>query len=143
MDMAQDTNFVSEKLNINPDFFGDITVAKDDRIVFTTDERGRILTQTLYDDEENIIWEIKNTWSRDRIASMTKKDSEIELLSEYEYDSAGNRILERNYRNGILERVVRTDKNRDIEELYMNDRVILTAVYEDGRKISESRMRNN
>jgi hypothetical protein len=68
-------------------------------------------------------------------------------VSEYEYDSNSNVILERNFRNGVLERVVRTEGNREIEELYLNNFIVLRAVYEDGRKISETRVservRNN
>jgi hypothetical protein len=37
--------------------------------------------------------------------------------------------------------VIRTSGDREIEELYMDDRVILRAVWEKGRKISEERVR--
>jgi len=40
-----------------------------------------------------------------------------------------------------LERLVMTEDNKDIEQLYLNNVVILQAVWEDGRKISETRMR--
>jgi len=140
---ANEGFFVDEKLNPMPEFFGVITAAENSKILFTTDERGRIATQTLYDKEDNIIWVIVNTWSNDRIVSMSKTEDEIELLAEYEYDSKGKRILERNMRNGVLERLVRTNDNIDIEELYINNIVVLQAVWEDGRKISESRKIKN
>jgi hypothetical protein len=69
------------------------------------------------------------------------KSGDDERLTEYEYDSAGDRMLERNFNRGILERTVRSTGNRDIEELYMNGRIVLRAVWEDGRKISEERIR--
>ena len=144
LNAAKDDYFMSEKLNPYPDFFGDIIINKDSRIVFTTDERGRVLTQMLYDDQEEdkIIWVIRNIWSGDRVVSTSKTEGGTELLAEYEYDSEGNRILERNIRNGVLERLVITEDNKDIERLYFNNIVILQTVWEDGRKISETRMSN-
>jgi hypothetical protein len=100
------------------------------------------------DENENIIWEIQNTWFDERIVRIRKReyinyneDTEnyIEYLAEYEYDSNGNRVTERNYKDGDLERVVRTQGSQDIEELYMFDTIVLQAVWEDGRKISETR----
>ena len=142
VEAARNNFFISEKLYSYPEFFGDITAGENYRIVSATDERGRVLTQTLYDKEDNIIWFINNTWQGDRIVSTGKTQGGIEILAEYEYDSGGNRILERNFRNGILERLVITEGNKDIEQLYMNNAVVLQAVWEDGRKISETRIRN-
>jgi len=51
-------------------------------------------------------------------------------------------ISEKNLKNGVLERVVLIDGETEIEELYMNNAVVLRAVWEDGRKISETRVRN-
>ena len=151
MNAAQNDYFMSEKFNAYPEFFGDLFVKKNDKLVYTTDERGRIMDQTLYrkqtnsegEEEEKVVWAIKNTWSGERIASITKTEGDTVLLANYEYDSAGNRVLERNLKNGILERLVRTEGKKDIEQLYLNNAVVLQAVYEDGRKISETRMRGN
>jgi hypothetical protein len=151
MNAAQNDYFMSEKFNAYPEFFGDLFVKKNDKLVYTTDERGRIMNQTLYrkqtnsegEEEEKVVWAIKNTWSGERIASITKTEGDTVLLANYEYDSAGDRVLERNLKNGILERLVRTEGKKDIEQLYLNNVVILQAVYEDGRKISETRMRGN
>lgn len=140
LDAAKNDFFMSEKMNTYPEFFGDLSVRKDSRIVFTTDDRGRVLTQTHIDSEDNVIWVIKNTWQDERIVSTSKTQGDIELLAEYEYNSAGDRIVERNIRNGILERLVRTENKRDIEDLYFNNVVVLQAIWEDGRKISERRM---
>jgi hypothetical protein len=144
MNAAQNDYFMSEKMNEYPEFFGNLYVQKDSKIKFTTDERGKILSQTLYDNtpEEKIIWVIVNTWSKDRIVSISKTEGDTILLAEYEYDSGGNRTLERNLRNGVLERLVETEKDRDIETLYFNNTLVLQAIWENGRKISEKRINN-
>jgi len=145
LNAAKSGFFIGEKQNAYPEFFGDLFVTKDSKLKYTTDERGRILTQTLYsgEEEENIIWVIKSTWSGDNIASMVKTEGDVELVAEYEYDSSGDRIVERNKRNGILERLVRTEGKKDIEELYLNNVAVMQAVWEDGRKISETRIKKN
>jgi len=139
-DAAHIKKLLSEKINSYPKFFGEVFVYENERIVYTTDERSRILSQTLYDDENNIVWVINNTWLNDRIVSTLKKEGAAEYLAEYVYDSDGGRIIERNFKNGILERVVHTEGTTDIEELYINNTVVLRAVWEDGRKISETRV---
>jgi hypothetical protein len=68
-----------------------------------------------------------------------KTQNDTVLLAEFAYDSSGDRILERNFRNGILERLVRTEGKVDIEELYLNNVVVLITVWEDGVRISETR----
>ena len=141
-DAANPQNLVGEKVNSYPEFFGDITVQKNEKIVFTTDERSGILSQTLYDDKGNVVWVIRNTWLNGRIISTLKTENNTEFFAEYEYDSGGNRVQERNYKNGILERVVRTEGDTDIEDLYFNNAVVLRAVWKDGRKISETRVNN-
>jgi hypothetical protein len=145
LNTARNDSFMGEKLHAYPEFFGDLFVQKNSRMVFTTDQRGRVITQTLYSDDEEsrVIWTIVNTWAGDRIASTQKTEGDVVLISEYEYDSKDNRILERNIKNGVIERVVRTEGKKDIEELYFNNVIVLRAVYEDGRKISETRVRNN
>jgi hypothetical protein len=142
LDAAADDSFLRDKVPPGSDFFGDTWVEEGYRMVFTTDDRGRVLTQTLLDAEDNPVWIIENTWEGDRIIAMQKTEGEVTLLVEFEYDSKGNRIVERNLRGGVLERLVRTDGDRDTEELYMNDVVILRALWENGRKIAEERIRN-
>jgi hypothetical protein len=141
MDAAGDGFFINERLNAYPEFFGDIFIHINSRIVYETDERSRITKQTLYDEEGKVIWVIRNIWRNDRIVSTYKTEGDTELLAEFEYNSDGERILERNFKNGVLERSVRTEGINDIEELYLNNVIILRAVWEDGRKISETRMR--
>ena len=141
LDAANDNSFFSEKLPPLSDFFGGSQAAEGWRMVYTTDERGRVLTQSLLNKEDKPVWVITNAWSGERIVSALQIEGEEERLVEYEYDGKGNRILERNIRNGVLERLVRTDGAQETEELYMNGVVILKAVWEDGRKISEERVR--
>jgi len=142
---AKSELFIGEKQNAYPEFFGDLFVTKDSRLKYTTDERGRILTQTLYSGEkdDDIIWVIKSMWSGDNIASMVKTEGDVELTAEYEYDSSGDRVVERNIRNGVLERLVKTEGKKDIEVLYLNNVAVMQAVWEDGRKISETRIKKN
>ena len=142
MDAVGEEFITGGRINLIPDFFGDTFVQVDSRIIHDTDERGRVLSQTFYDDEGEILWTISNTWLNNRIVSTAKIEGSIISLAEYEYDSAGDRIMERNYTNGVLERVVRAEGGFDIEELYLNNVVVLRAVWEGGRKISETRVRN-
>jgi len=138
---AKNDFFMGEKFNSYPDFLGDLFVLKDSKLIFTTDKQGRVLEQTLLgdDEEKKVIWKIVNTWSDDRIVKITKTEGDIVLVTEYVYNNNGDRVLERNIKDGVLERVVRSDGKTDIEELYLNNKVVLQAVWEDGRKISESR----
>jgi len=142
---ANDKLSVSEKYNQFPDFFGDLFVTKDSKLVFKTDDKGKVLEQTLVgnDEEGTVIWKIVNTWANDRIEKITKTEGETVLLAEYVYNKNGERILERNYKDGVLERVVRSEGNKDIEELYLDNKLVLQAIWVDGRKISESRVTKN
>jgi hypothetical protein len=143
LDLAKEDEFTGEKLAWNSEFFGELEVMPGYRMVFTTDERGRILTQSLLDDTDTVVWVITNTWLENRLVSALKTEGDDLRLVEYEYNSAGERILERNVHNGVLERLVRAEGGgRDIEELYMHGAVILRAVWEDGRKVSEQRIRS-
>jgi hypothetical protein len=143
LDLAAQEDFSEEKLAVNSEFFGEFDVKPGYRMVFTTDERGRILTQTLLDDTDTEVWVIQNTWSGNRVSSALRTEGDDEWLVEYEYNDRGDRIIERNLYNGVLERMVYAEDGRDIEELYMNGAVVLRAEWEGGRKISETRIRRN
>jgi len=142
MDAAQSGIFISERLNIYPEYFGDVYVDIDSKMVFDTDNRGRIMSQTLYGSDGEVIWSIANIWQNNRIVSSVKTEGDTVLLAEFAYNSNGDMILERNSRDGVLERVVKTEGKSEIEELYMNNAIVLRAVWENGRKISETRVRN-
>jgi len=142
MDSIKSGVMINEKINLYPDFFGNVFVSEGYKMDFNIDDKGRILGQTLYDGENNLIWTIQNTWKDNRIVSTSKTEGETVLTAEYAYNKAGEMISEKNIKNGVLERVVMIDGETEIEELYMNNAVVLRAVWEDGRKISETRVRN-
>jgi len=141
MEMAMDKDLIKEKVAPFSDFIDDFYVVEDNRIIFETDNKGRILSQTMYDKDENIVWVIKNNWTGDRITSILKTEGESEKLTEFEYNSEGGRTVQRDINNGVLERQVFTDGNKDTEELFLNGVVVFRAFYENGRKISEERTR--
>jgi hypothetical protein len=131
--------FIQEEAIVNSDFFGDTSIITGSRLVNSYDGT-KVIAQYLYDEDGEIIWSILNTWSGDRIIASLKTEGDVELLTQFEYDSDGNRILERDIRNGVLQRLVITEGSREIEELYINSVLVLTAVWENGRKISETRV---
>jgi hypothetical protein len=141
LNAAADKNFVDPPASFTSGFPEEYLIGEGYRVVYTTDDRGRVLTETRQDDEGTVISELANTWAGDRLSSVRLKAGDDERLTEYEYNGQGDRIIERNYRRGVLERLVRTEGNRETEELYMNGTVILRAIWEDGRKISEERVR--
>ncbi|WP_461256629.1 hypothetical protein [Treponema sp. R80B11-R83G3] len=142
MDSVEKDVFIGEKINIYPEFFENEYVGDGFKMIFDTDERGRILGETLYDDEDKIVWTIKNTWKNGRIVKTLKTEGDTVLTAEFVYNAEGDKILERNFKDGVLERIVSTEGKMEIEELYMDDLVVLRAVWEDGRKISETRVNN-
>ena len=141
LDAAADTNFISENLALGSDFFGSFAVAEGFRMVYDTDPRGRILSQTLLDSGGEVVWVITNTWVGERITVIKKVEGGDQWLTEYVYDSGGKRVEQRDTRNGMLERLVRINGDRETEELYMNGTLVMRAFWEDGRKISEERVR--
>jgi hypothetical protein len=142
MDSIEKDVFIGEKFNVYPDFFEDVYISEGYKLVSDTDKRGRTLSQTLYDNEDKVIWTIKNTWKDNRIVKTVKTEGDTALTAEFVYNSDGDKILERNYKNGMLERTVSTEGKIEIEELYMDNAVVLRAIWEDGRKISETRVKD-
>jgi hypothetical protein len=142
MDSLKTGVAINEKINLYPDFFGNVFVSAGYRMDFNIDDKGRILGQTLYDEENKLVWTIQSVWKDNRIVSTTKTEGETVLTAEYAYNKAGEMISEKNFKDGVLERVVYTEGDKEIEELYINNAVVLRAVWEDGRKISETRIKN-
>jgi hypothetical protein len=136
-----DDNFISPS-GYGYDMLEDVYLNEGYRIVYSTDERGRVLSESFYDENDELAGVLSNTWTEDRLTSVSWKSAsgDGDRLSEFEYDDEGNRTVERDYRFGIMERTVTRDGERDIEELYMDGKIILRAVWEDGRKISEERI---
>jgi len=141
MQAAGSFGFIAERINLYSPFFGDIYSESNYKMIYETDERGRVLSQTYFNEYDEIIWIIQNVWLDNRIVSSKKTEGDTVLLAEYEYNQNGERTTERNYKNGHLERIVRAEGNFDIEELYINSILVLRAVWEDGKKISETRIR--
>jgi len=142
MDALKDDFLSSQRLNLYPDFFGDIFILAQSKMIFDTDNRGRIISQTLLDAEDKVVWIIRSRWVNDRIISTEKTEGDTVLRAEYEYASNGDRIVERNLRDGKLERVVRINNKTEMEDLYYDGVLVLQAVWEDGKKIAETRVRN-
>ncbi|MFP3089122.1 hypothetical protein LQZ21_02205 [Treponema sp. TIM-1] len=143
LDVGRPGNFIGPNAAYSSIFLQDVFINRGDRVVYTTDSRGRILTETRYDEADEVIGEIKNTWSEDnKIQSVHWIAGEDDRLLEYEYDDAGDRIEERNYNKGVLERMVRLEGPREVETLYMQGRPVLRAIWEEGRKTSEERIRS-
>jgi hypothetical protein len=144
MDQAiSSIQFENPQSAVSAEFFEGIVADSGASVLYTTDPHGRVLTETRKNDEGEVTGELVNTWSGGKLESVQWVAGEGERRTEYEYNDAGDRIVERNYNGGMLERVVRQDGDKDIEELYMNNRVILRAIWEDGRKISEERIRGD
>ena len=141
LDAASDQNFISDKLMVVSDFLGSFSAGEGYRVIYTTDSKGRILTQTMLNDKDEEIWAIVNTWSGDRIVAMKKTEGEDEKVTEYEYDGAGDRVVQRDIHNGVLERLVRTSGANETEELYMDGILVLKAYWVNGRKINEERVK--
>jgi len=141
LDVTREKDFMKEKLIITSDFLDLQQAAAGDRMVFDTDSKGRALGETLYNSKNEVVWTVKNTWVGDRVVAILKIEGNERRLTEYEYDSSGNRIAQRDIRNGVLERQVFINGNKETEELYLNGVVALRAFWEDGRKISEERIR--
>ncbi|MCL1931117.1 MAG: hypothetical protein FWF55_04820, partial [Treponema sp.] len=141
LDAARDDSFFSDKLAVTSDFFGVLTVNEGYRIIYTTDSRGRILTQTMFNNRDEEVWVITNTWSGDRIAFTQKTEGDEIKITEYEYDGEGDRIVQRDLRDGVLERLVLIDGVNETEELYLDGKLALKAYWEDGKKVSEERVR--
>ena len=142
---AKNSGFVDPRLAYSSGFIEDILMEAGSTVVYTTDDRGRVLRETRRDEEGTVQGELWNTWSGDRLVSVRWKSGDDERLTEYEYDAEGDRILERNYRQGVLERTVRSEgggeSGREVEELYMDGQVILRAFWEGGRKVREEQVR--
>jgi hypothetical protein len=132
-DSPYDYSLMSEALQ-------DVFKIKGVKVVYTTDAQGRVLREQRLNEDGKVLAELENQWSGDRISEVIWKAEENSGRIEFEYSSSGDRIVERDYRNGILERTVRRSGARDTEELYMNGKPILRAVWEEGRKISEERL---
>ncbi|MDR2343263.1 MAG: hypothetical protein LBD86_01880 [Spirochaetaceae bacterium] len=135
-----DIYFIDKPATYIPLFLSDITASAPPKIEYTFDNKRRILTETHRGEDDSVIGEIKNTWENERLASVswTSPGDVREVL--YGYDKAGERISEKNYSNGVLERSVVLDGDHEVETLFKDGREVLRAIWVDGQKVSEERI---
>jgi len=126
--------------SIMTDVLGSIYAVKAARVIFDMDSQGRVITETRYGGEDQILAVITNEWVNDRISVILWSAPPDQGRIVFRY-SGNNRISEEDYRNGVLERRVSVRGEEEIEEIFMNDKVILRAFWKDGRKLSEERLR--
>jgi hypothetical protein len=144
--ISTEEQFIIPIIAVSSDFLSDVLnsdAEADTRTVYTTDSLGRIVTETRYDKDGAVTGKLENIWVDNRLKSMLWHAGDDDRRTDYEYDEAGARITEKNYNRGALERVVRRAPgtlDRDIEELYLNGKVVLRALWEHGHKISEERV---
>jgi len=133
-------DFVSQDSAYTAGFFMGVSSPEGTTISYSLDSRGRILGEVWKDENGKIMGELKNTWSGERLQSVSWISEDDNRLIEYEYDSKGNTRVERNFRFGELERTMAYEDGRDIEEIYINGRLILRAYWENGQKVKEERI---
>jgi hypothetical protein len=109
-------------------------------ISYSLDSRGRILSEISKNEAGKTVGELRNEWSGDRLQFVTWKSGDDDRRIEFEYDKDKNPLVERNFRKGVLERIVNIDGDNEVEEIYMNGILILRAYWEQGLKISEERV---
>jgi len=108
-------------------------------IAYNYDSRGRVQTEIWRDERGVVVGELTNTWSGDRLLSVLWKTADEESLTEYEYDARGDRVVERNFSHGVLERIVTNQDGTEIEDIFINGILMLRAYWENGQKIREER----
>ena len=133
-------DFITQGSAYSAEYFVGVESTEDVTISYNLDTRGRLQGEVWRDDDGEIIGELINTWSGERLQSILWKSVDEERLIEFEYDSDGNRTVERNFVNGVLERSVIARDGIDVEELFINGRLVLRAFWENGVKISEERI---
>ena len=126
--------------SIMTDVLGSIYSVNAAKVIYDTDSQGKVISETRYDDKEKVLAVITNEWENDRITQIRWTSGSDEGRVVFRY-SGKNRIAEEDYRNGVLERKVSVREDEEIEEIFMNGKVILRAVWKDGRKMSEERIR--
>ena len=126
--------------SIMTEVLGSIYSVKAARVIYDMDNQGRVISETRYDEEDRVLAVINNEWANDKITVITWSAPPDKGRIVFRY-SGKDRVGEEDYRNGILERKVRTQGDTEIEEIYMDNKVILRAIWKDGRKMSEERIR--
>jgi hypothetical protein len=140
LDSVYEKEFVNPALAYGSESLSDIFIDSVHRVVYNTDQRGRILSETRLDGDDQVVGELTNVWEGDRLVRVIWKAGEDERRVEYVYNAEGDRIEERNYRKENLERLVLREGDIEVEELYIDGQPALRVRWEKGRKISEERI---
>jgi len=137
----EDKEFVTPGNSFSSDFLNEVLKAAPGEVRYNLDRKHRVLSETRLDKEGNVTGELTNVWSKDKLEKVRWESKDEQRVVEYIYDK-GNRVGERDYRNGVLERTVTIRGNREVEELYYDGEPVLRAVWENGKKIKEERLLN-
>jgi antitoxin component YwqK of YwqJK toxin-antitoxin module len=129
----------SPLLMINSEFFEGVLAGAGETIVYTPGEKGRVVNERRENADGELIGEFIYTWSEDRIVKTVWRTETEEWVLEIEYDSNGDRLVERGYKNGVLERTMTAQGDLDVEELYFKGNVILRTYWDGKRKVREER----
>ena len=105
------------------------------------DDKGRIVSETRNGKDGTLVEETTNVWKDERLIVVERETLSATRRTEYEYDGAGDRVAERDYRDGILERSRRKDGDVEVEELYVEGKAVLRAIWVGGVKTKEERVR--
>jgi hypothetical protein len=145
LDSKADKEFVSPGNSLASAFLLDaLSGANRDaaQVSYSLDTKQRILSEVRRDEEGEVTGELTNIWKNDRIEQITWKAKDDERIIQFNYNRNGDRIGEKDYRNGVLERTVEPGEGDEIETLYINDKPVLRAIWRDGIKIVEERISN-
>jgi hypothetical protein len=135
-----DVNFVDVPAPRVSIFLSDMMNIESSKIDYTFDNKRRVITETHRGEDGAVIGELKNTWENDHLVSVNWTSPGGERRVAYIYDETGEFTREEDYNNGVMERSVTRDGEREIETLYRDNKEILRAVWLDGRKVSEERV---
>jgi hypothetical protein len=133
--------FVSPVSSYSSVFLQDVLLDTGTNTVYALDDKGRILTETRRDADGKIQGTLTNVWDETRIRSVVWEGGGDTRRVDYTYDNDGNRVNEKNYRNGTLERDVEVSGDEEVETLYFRGEAVLRAVWQNGRKIEEKSLR--
>jgi hypothetical protein len=133
--------FVSPVSSYSNVFLEDVLLNAGTNTVYTLDDKGRILTEARRDVDGNVLGTLTNLWDENRVRSVVWESEGDNRRVDYTFDAGGDRVNEKNYRNGTLEREVIVNGNEEVETLYLQGEAVLQAIWVDGRKIEEKSLR--
>jgi hypothetical protein len=136
--ISEQVSFMAPQMVYNTQFLDDI-VSTAGSSQFETDKGGKVLSEKRLDSEGKLMGDFINEWDNDRLASITWRTASEERVVKFEYDQNGDRVRESDYKDDTLEREVLYSGNRETEMLYLSGVVVLTTIWEDGKKVSEQR----